>query len=240
MNGFEVFTIERLARRTTEALAVALSFVVDDCGVGVVAEAVFEIALPSGADAARSVTRLTVNSTPGASSGSRQSTALAATVQSPSESVVDTIESGSPTPSCTDTVLAVDGPSFRTLISNRTGSPATTGDVRIRLVTTRSALGATGVVIEAELSDGEGSNVPDETAAVFDRAVVRPGSTVPSMLTVTVAPGAKSPSAHETSDRPEHEPDVVAVAVAVKSFGNASVTAAARATDGPLLVTSRV
>jgi hypothetical protein len=134
--------------------------------------------------------------------------------------------------STTLTVAAVDGPLFVASISQPMGWPATTAAVRTRFVMVTSADGATGVVRLVELFVVTGSNVEDETDALLTSEVLTRGSTVPTMLTVVLAPAAKDAIAQDTDDR-VHGPAGEVIDVAVKPDGKSSATTSERASEGP-------
>ena len=115
-------------------------------------------------------------------------------------------------------------------------SPGTNVLGSATLVMATSALVSTVTLAEATLLSKSGSGVGDETSAVLEMLVPSgvDGLTLATIVIVAVAPAARVPSWHMTVAASwVHVPELGVADTKVTSGGSGSVTAAARASEGP-------
>jgi hypothetical protein len=143
--------------------------------------------------------------------------------------------------SATDTFAASDGPLSVTTSEYDTFAPATTvaGPV---LTIARSADAVTVVLTTEVLFPGTGSDVVDETDAVFDRLPACAGAVTTTVIAGAVDPAVNAGRVHVTDTFPTlvHVHPVPVADTNVTPAGSVSVTERFAASEGPLSTTVRV
>ena len=143
--------------------------------------------------------------------------------------------------SVTDTATASDGPLSTTDSEYVTFAPATT-DAGPVLVRARSADPVTPVEVDEVLFAGFGSAVVEDTDAVFVNDPACAGAVTTTVMVGAVTPDATDPTVQVTDTFPvlEHTHPGPAADTNVTPAGSVSVTSTFAASEGPLLLTTRL